>query len=115
MACPMQPLLAQPAAHHLSFVRTPARCPQFQCFCQNAAQPLPRCRRPDSSSLQFPAPCPEGDVLMPLPGFASGADEGGMPLAVEPHSAAAGIQPVRCLDGHGLQDRACSHVRCWAA
>ncbi|PRW34035.1 kinetoplast DNA-associated [Chlorella sorokiniana] len=71
--------------------------PQLQCFCQNAAQPLPRCRRPDSAQLQFPADCPEGDVLMPLPDFSSGGEAQGMPLQVEPHSAAQGIESGQTL------------------
>lgn len=74
-------------------------CLQLQCFCQNAAQALPRCRRPDSGDLQFPVACPEGDVLMPLPDFAAGGEAQGMPLHVEPLSAAQGIASVSGLLG----------------
>lgn len=69
---------------------------QFQCFCQNADKALPRCRRPGSGELQFPAPCPEGDILMPLSEFGSGGEAQGMPLQVEPDSAARGIESVSC-------------------
>lgn len=110
--CPRRLLRATPASAmqlptpcrrraRLTAIRPPA-CPpsppgsslQFQCFCQNADQPLPRCRRPDSAKLQFPAACPEGDILMPLPDFASGGEVQGLPLRVEPHALAQRIEAV---------------------
>ncbi|KAL4425403.1 hypothetical protein ABPG75_009419 [Micractinium tetrahymenae] len=60
--------------------------PEFSCFCQNSEAPLPRCRRPDSEAVQFPVPCPEGEVLQPLEKFAE-PQGGGMPLRVLPHAA----------------------------
>ncbi len=61
-------------------------CPQFSCFCQNSEAPLPRCRRPDSHKVQFPVPCPEGEVLQPLERFADPAGAGAA-LRVLPHAA----------------------------
>jgi len=81
---------------------------QLQCFCQNAAQPLPRCRRPDSTQLPFPEACPEGDVLMPLPDFTSGGEVEGMPLHVEPHAASQSITSVSVGDCTG-----CTGCSCW--
>lgn len=60
--------------------------PEFSCFCQNSDAPLPRCRRPDSGEVQFPVPCPEGEVLQPLDKFAEPGGAGA-PLRVLPHAA----------------------------
>jgi hypothetical protein len=60
--------------------------PEFTCFCQNSDTPLPRCRRADSAALQFPAPCREGEVLVPPDEFAREPGVRGMPLDVRPAS-----------------------------
>lgn len=87
----------------LSLSSPPAPAAQYTCFCQQAPQLPPRCRRPGSEGVRFPEACPENDVLMPLPEFAAGnAEQRGMPLTVV-HEALKGIQEVRrrclCLCG----------------
>lgn len=78
MSSPLQPCQPSPS--------------QFECFCHNAPQALPRCRRPGAEATQFPEPCAEGDVLRPLRDFAAGAAaERGTPLVVETHAALKGI------------------------
>ena len=64
----------------------PGPPPQFSCFCQNSDAPLPRCRRPDSEKLQFPAACREGEVLVLPPDFAAEPGARGMALEVRPPS-----------------------------
>lgn len=59
--------------------------PEFSCFCQNSETALPRCRRPGGEAVEFPAPCPEGEVLQPLDKFGEQTGEG-MPLRVLPHA-----------------------------
>lgn len=75
------------------FPHTLPGCLQLSCFCQNSDAALPRCRHPDSSALQFPAPCPLEEVLQPLDKFGSPADKAaGMPLTLLPHESLRSLE-----------------------